>query len=218
MWVWGGTKSVDVGTNSSHTTPFRDALFLFGDTIVRMLYVYTLQDHEKQVQLLVEQLADADSPQQGEVGISLEEDRQRIQSLESKVKVLEKDLFYYKKTSRELKKKLQSHAGVVKGGGDGGGRETESRVPSSSGCVHQDHGLTEAAFVSDSLQLQIEKGLMISGTSLTAGTHGQDPGTIRSGDGVSETQAPPTGQAHALPSGKEQQVLRKQKKQLRQLR
>ena len=181
----------------------------------------SLQDHEKQVQLLVEQLADGDIPQQGEVSVSPEERGGRIKSLESKVKALEKDLFYYKKTSRELKKKLQSLPGTMKYGGDGGGRETESKVASSSSCIRQDHGLNEDVSVIDSLQLQNEKkSLTVSGTSLTGRTHGQVLGTIPYGDGISQTQAqaPPTGQAHVLPTGRAQQVLRKQKKQLRQLR
>ena len=149
------------------------------------------------------------------------EGREGIQSLESKVKALEKDLFYYKKTCRELKKKLQSHSGAIKSGDDGDGRrETESNVASSSSCVRQDHGLSEDVLMADSLQLQNEKSLTVSGTSLTSRAHSQDLGTVPSGDGASQTQtqAPPTGQAHAPPTGKVQQVLRKHKKQLRQLR
>ena len=180
-------------------------------------YITPLQEHEKQVQLLVEQLADSNTPQQElEVALSLEEDRERIQLLESKVKLLEKDLFYYKKTSRELKKKLQSHSRVVKGEGDGGGKETKSRVASSSGGAQGDHFQVEDLLVVDSLQLPNEKILAVSGTSLAAGTHsrGHAVEVISSSD--DKVSHPDQGQAP--PTGEELQVIRKQKKQLRQLR
>ena len=69
----------------------------------------------------MDQLAESEAPQEKELAVSSDEDKERVQSLEAKVKLLEKDLFYYKKTSRELRKRLQ-------GGRDDGGRETKART------------------------------------------------------------------------------------------
>ena len=55
----------------------------------------------------------------------------KIQSLSAKVKTLEKELYYYKKTSRDLKKKLQTlmgktHEGETGGRGSSTGRDCKS--------------------------------------------------------------------------------------------
>ena len=70
----------------------------------------------------MDQLAESEAPQEKELAVSSDEDKERVQSLEAKVKLLEKDLFYYKKTSRELRKRLHG------GGRDDGGRETKART------------------------------------------------------------------------------------------
>lgn len=156
------------------------------------------------MRLLVQQLAETDAPQ--EVVMPSEKASERIQSLETKVKLLEKDLFYYKKTSRDLKKRLQSQPGVVKGRDDGG-REMKDKLASRGSERHvHDQATTASEGVADSLQLESENSLTISGTSLTAKT--QSHVASSSDNGVS--RAPPTGGS--------QQVIRKQKKQLRQLR
>ena len=175
------------------------------------------------MQVLIQQLAEANTPSPSEVALtsSSQEDSERCQALESKVKLLEKDLFYYKKTSRELKKRLQQSesqpSGVGKGQkvGEEGGREGKKKV-AHSGRSH-DQDITSEG-VADSLEVgsMNKKGLTVSGTSLIASTKREESCATSAGVVVDKVgQAPPI----ATPTDEAQQpVIRKQKKQLRQLR
>ncbi len=76
-----------------------------------------------------------------------ERDGERVESLEAKVQLLEKDLYYYKKTSRELKRRVQeyqlrgdhrdtdSHDRDSQKTNDG--RKVENSKSSSSGDSHK---------------------------------------------------------------------------------
>ena len=207
--------------------------------------------------MLIQQLAEANTPSASEVALTSsapkEEEKEggsgdgeseRVQGLESKVKLLEKDLFYYKKTSRELKKRLQqfqsqassgggrdagSSATKLKGrrregeGGGGGEGKSKSARGSSTERGRHDVIMSRDDRVTDSLEVRSvaaeDKGLAVSGTSLIAGTKGQQRSTTTASsssatDRVEQAPpiAPPTGEAQ------QQQVVRKQKKQLRLLR
>ena len=170
------------------------------------------------------QLTEAESQQQQEEGASsTEEERERVQSLESKVKLLEKDLFYYKKTSRELKKKLLGQGvGVAAGrgtGGEEGGRESASATSRTgwSDVVQSSSSVSAVVGerVVDSLDGEAERGrsLAVAGVGIPSAkshTHHIHSGVIISSYD-DRGSAPPT-------FGDSQPVIRKQKKQLRQLR
>ena len=126
------------------------------------------------------------------------EDRERVQALEAKVKLLEKDLFYYKKTSRDLRKKLQR-------GKEERGRETVTKV-TSGGKERAENDSVVADFV----QVDFGDSLAVSGVSLASQGRGQKGVELVGGDDK-VGHAPPTSES-------QQQVIRKQKKQLRQLR
>ena len=200
--------------------------------------------------MLIQQLAEANAPSTSEVALTSsvpkEEEREgggdgeseRVQGLESKVKLLEKDLFYYKKTSRELKKRLQQFQSQTSSGGghdagssatklkgrrreEGGGGEGKSK--SARGSSRHDVIMSRDDGVTDSLEVRNvaaeDKDLAVSGTSLITGTKGQQRSTTTASsssttDRVEQAPpiAPPTGEAQ------QQQVVRKQKKQLRLLR
>ena len=205
--------------------------------------------------MLIQQLAEANTLGASEVALTSsvpkEEERgggdgesERVQGLESKVKLLEKDLFYYKKTSRELKKRLQQFQSQASGGGHdagssvtklkgrrreegGGGGEGKSKSARGSsterGChdviMSRDDGVT------DSLEVRSvaaeDKGLSVSGTSLiAAGTKGQQRSTTTTASSSSATDRVERAPPIAPPTGEaqQQQVVRKQKKQLRLLR
>lgn len=68
-----------------------------------------MQEHQKQVQFLMQQLAEGEATSSGPLE-QLEETR-KLQALEAKINSLEKDLYYYKKTSRDLKKKVKELSG-----------------------------------------------------------------------------------------------------------
>ena len=184
---------------------------------------FFFQEHEKQVQLLVSQLTE--STQEGGLSSGEEGERERVRLLESKVKLLEKDLFYYKKTSRELKKKLHGHeVGVATGRGRGreeGGRETASAKIKTGWSDVEQSGSVSAVFeegVADSLdgEVEREKSLTVSGVAIPSAKsharHSHSAVAISSSDvRGSGDQTPPT-------TGESQPVIRKQKKQLRQLR
>ena len=211
------------------------------------MYIYMklnliLQEYERQVQVLIQQLAEANTPSPSEVALtssSKEEgegdrDNERIQALESKINLLEKDLFYYKKTSRELKKRLQQSQSQISGSDasskgqrreEGGLRERKNKSAHGGSTEHGCDRDTMSDGVTDSLEVRSisDKNLTVSGTSVIAGTKGQERhATTHSAVIVASTSAdrvsqappiiPPTGEAQ------QQQVVRKQKKQLRQLR
>ena len=198
--------------------------------------------------MLIQQLAEANTPSPSEVALTSSSSKEegeggggseRIQALESKVKLLEKDLFYYKKTSRELKKRLQqsqsqssgSDAGSSMSKGhrreEGGGREGKTKSAHGGSTEHGRTRDTASEGVMDSLEVGSinDKNLTVSGTSVIAGTKGQErhaatcsAGVVASSSanrvGQAPPIAPPTGEAQQP----QQQVVRKQKKQLRQLR
>ena len=129
-----------------------------------------------------------------------------------------------------MKKKLQSQSvsgvgGVSSsssgGGGatrirrDDGGRETKTKTAVQQlGCQDATVFSHDGSEVTDSLEISKEKevGLTISGTSLvSARSHVLEGAGIISNSNDRGGQAPPTGYDS-------QQVIRKQKKQLRQLR
>ena len=151
---------------------------------------------------MASQLAESESTQHQDVVATPSEgqDRERVEALEAKVKLLEKDLFYYKKTSRDLRKKLQ------RGKGDGG-RETVTKVTS---------GVRERAendtVVADFVQVDFDDSLAVSGVSLASQGRGQKEVEHVGGSDDKVGQAPLTSESQQL------QVIRKQKKQLRQLR
>ncbi|XP_013410614.1 kinesin-like protein KIF27 isoform X2 [Lingula anatina] len=103
------------------------------------------QDYEQKIQLLMKQLAERAGPD----------------TQEARIQQLEKDLFYYKKTSRDLKKKLREVlAGHLEAEGGGGGdtadsvsnslhtaREngSESHRSSKPGTPHTPHGIPASA-------------------------------------------------------------------------
>ena len=207
--------------------------------------------------MLIQQLAEANAPSTSEVALTSsvpkeeeregegDRDSERVQGLESKVKLLEKDLFYYKKTSRELKKRLQQSQSQTSGGGHdagssatklkgrrkegegGGGGEGKSKSARGSSTERGRHDIIMSRDdgVTDSLEVRSvaaeDKGLAVSGTSLiAAGTKGQQRSTTTASSSSATDrveQAPPI----APPTGEaqqQQQVVRKQKKQLRLLR
>ena len=125
---------------------------------------------------------------------------ERVQHLEAKVKLLEKDLFYYKKTSRELRKKLQR-------GRDDERREGAMKATASNNLKET---VENDTVVADSLQTDHGDSLTVSGVSLASKGRGQKG--VEHGVGDDRVgQAPPTSES-------QQQVVRKPKKQLRQLR
>ena len=203
--------------------------------------------------MLIQQLAEANAPSMSEVAMTSsvpkegeggggDGESERVQGLKSKVKLLEKDLFYYKKTSRELKKRLQQFQSQTSSGGghDAGSsvtklkgtRREEGRSKSARGSSTErghDVIMSRDDGVTDSLEVRSiaagDKGLTVSGTSLIAGTKGQQRYATTAGSSSAEVAssvtdrveqappiAPPTGEAQ------QQQVVRKQKKQLRLLR
>ena len=193
--------------------------------------------------MLIEQLAEANTPSPSEVVLASspkeeegDRDSERILALESKVKLLEKDLFYYKKTSRELRKRLQhsqSHTSGSDGSSisrgqrreDGGGREGKSKSVHSSSTEHGRHRDIASEGVTDSLEIgsASEKSLTVSGTSLITGAKRQESrsgsvGVVPSSSADNVSQAPPIAPPTSEAQQQQQQVIRKQKKQLRQLR
>lgn len=201
--------------------------------------------------MLIQQLAEANAPSMSEVAMTSsvpkegeggggDGESERVQGLKSKVKLLEKDLFYYKKTSRELKKRLQQFQSQTSSGGHDAGssattlkgrRREEGRSKSARGSsTKRGHDIIMSCDdgVTDSLEVRSvaadDKGLTVSGTSLIAGTKGQQryATTSMSSAEVASSATdrveqappivPPTGEAQ------QQQVVRKQKKQLRLLR
>ena len=64
----------------------------------------------------MQQLAEGEGTSSGSLSQEqLEEESKRVQALEAKLKAVEKDLYYYKKTSRDLRKKVQELSGEMKG-------------------------------------------------------------------------------------------------------
>lgn len=176
--------------------------------------------------MLIQQLAEVNTASASDAESSnkaQEESSEKVQALELKVKLLEKDLFYYKKTSRELKKRLQQE---TNSGGDGSGdkgrrreeegREAKKKSTHTEYCHSRDWTSERLA---DSLEVGSvnEKSLAVSGTSLSVGAKRQDAhvASVASSSVSTVNHAPPI----ATPTGEtQQQVVRKQKKQLRQLR
>ena len=64
----------------------------------------------------MQQLAEGEGTSSGSSSQEqLEEESKRVQALEAKLKAVEKGLYYYKKTSRDLRKKVQELSGEMKG-------------------------------------------------------------------------------------------------------
>ena len=63
----------------------------------------------------MQQLAEGEGASSGPSQEQLEEESKRVLALEAKLKAVEKDLYYYKKTSRDLRKKVQELSGEMKG-------------------------------------------------------------------------------------------------------
>jgi hypothetical protein len=207
--------------------------------------------------VLIQQLAEANTPSASEVALTSssaqkeergDRENERIQGLESKVKLLEKDLFYYKKTSRELKKRLQQFQSQASDSGSsviklreegGGGREGKSKSARGSSTerghdvIMSRDGVTDSLEVGTIVHADDDKNLIVSGTSLTkAGTKAQQRHTTTSSTHTSSAelaavarsvidrveQAPPIAPPTGEAQQQQQQVVRKQKKQLRLLR
>ena len=170
------------------------------------------QEHEQQVQLLVKQLADV---QQSAHNTS------QTQILRDKVKQLEKDLYYYKKTSRDLRKKLKE---------DGGRSSSATHLSlhsvgsSATNELNADSAVkdsieTSATAVNDSLFSVRSGALSVKGSEsrTTTKSGGLNVVTLKleagKGSDGSDLDTGKTGDVK--PSSK---VVRRSKKQLRQLR
>ena len=184
-----------------------------GKQLSIFLFVCVSQNHEQQVRFLMQQLSKKELEAQSTIA-SAASSLERVQSLESKIKVLEKDLYYYKKTSRELKKKRQLSIGTSESGG-----LTDS--PSQEE-IRNDLKITEGRPL-DSLD---NPGIQAAAHVVQRTTELKPDG---GGDGVRSdviAEGNPLCSTSGLSVSKEvygrvtttSQVVRKQKRQLRQLR
>ena len=170
------------------------------------------QEHEQQVQLLIKQLADV---QQSAHNTS------QTQTLRDKIKQLEKDLYYYKKTSRDLRKKLKEDGGRSKSATHLSLQSVGSSVTNevNADSAVKDSIETSVAAVDDSLSSVRSGALSVKGSEsrTTARSGGLNVVTLQleAGKG-SDGSDPDTGKARDVKSSSK--VVRKSKKQLRQLR
>lgn len=140
------------------------------------------------MQLLVEQLAEQ------------QQQTDQLATLKNKTKQLEKDLYYYKKSSRDLKKKLKLFESTDHA-------PTESSLESAS-------KMEEMSFVQDSLSGEKMTNVML-------GKHVTELKMEVGSRGTSDGSDPDlAGRGGVVGSGTEDKgrVVRKSKKQLRQLR
>ena len=160
----------------------------------------------------MQQLAEGEGVSSGSSQELLEEESKRVQALEIKLKAVEKDLYYYKKTSRDLRKKVQELSGEKKG-------DSLQQTPvNATAKVHHEkthtvrdgdvepmysHGLAQVQDVVASTPSTAETQKRSSSTEVTIKQQKLTGGTAQMADGkVSYTHG----------------IVRKPKKQLRQLR
>ncbi len=153
------------------------------------------QAHEQQVQFLMHQLAESESLSGGE------RDTEQVEVLEAKVKLLEKDLYYYKKTSRELKRKIQEFQQ----------RGDEQDVAARQMVKERDTTERSKSTASSGSHKPPDPTAGAHPSSQIVGADSQPPSSAVSLSPLLTSQPPGGGRA---PAG----VVRKSKKQLRQLR
>ena len=154
----------------------------------------------------MQQLAEGEGTSSGSLSQEqLEEESKRVQALEAKLKAVEKDLYYYKKTSRDLRKKVQELSGEMKGDSL---QQTPTKYSDATAKVHHkkadgdvepkySHSLTQAPTPTSETQKKS------SSTEVTVKQQKLSGGTDRIADGQ-------VSYAHG--------IVKKPKKQLRQLR
>ena len=87
----------------------------------------------------MQQLAEGEGASSGPSQEQLEEESKRVVALEAKLKAVEKDLYYYKKTSRELRKKVQELSGEMKGDSL---QQTPAKYSNATAKVHHEKSYT----------------------------------------------------------------------------
>ena len=154
-----------------------------------------MQDHQKQVQFLMQQLAEGEAASSGPIE-QLEETK-KVQVLEAKVNLLEKDLYYYKKTSRDLRKKVKELSGEKRADG--------SIQTSAEGGV---------------APARAPSGVQDAAESVPPTFETRKPSTEASGGAIIKDVHTPHGKTDWVSDGKAatHAIVKKPKKQLRQLR
>ena len=159
----------------------------------------------------MQQLAEGESTSSGPSQEQLEEESTRVVALEAKLKAVEKDLYYYKKTSRDLRKKVQELSGEMKGDSL---QQTPAKYSDATAKVHHEkadgdiepkysHSLTQVQDVVVSTPPTSETQKRSSSTEVTIKQQKFAGGTNKIADGQ-------VSYAHG--------IVKKPKKQLRQLR
>ena len=160
----------------------------------------------------MQQLAEGEGTSRGSSQELLEEESKRVQALEIKLKGVEKDLYYYKKTSRDLKKKIQELSGEKKGDSL---QQTPAKSSDATAKVHHEKAHTVCDGDVEPMSLTQVQDIVAS-TPSTGETQKRSGSTE-----VTIKQQKLSGGTGQMADGKVSYthgIVRKPKKQLRQLR
>ena len=160
----------------------------------------------------MQQLAEGEGISRGSSQELLEEESKRVQALEIKLKAVEKDLYYYKKTSRDLRKKVQELSGEKKGDSL---QQTPAKSSDATAKVHHEKAHTVHDGDVEPMSLTQVQDIVAS-TPSTGETQKRSSSTE-----VTIKQQKLSGGTGQMADGKVSYthgIVRKPKKQLRQLR
>ena len=160
----------------------------------------------------MQQLAEGEGTSRGSSQELLEEESKRVQALEIKLKAVEKDLYYYKKTSRDLRKKVQELSGEKKGDSL---QQTPAKSSDATAKVHHEKAHTVRDGDVEPMSLTQVQDIVAS-TPSTGETQKRSSSTE-----VTIKQQKLSGGTGQMADGKVSYthgIVRKPKKQLRQLR
>ena len=163
----------------------------------------------------MQQLAEGEGVSSGSSQELLEEESKRVHSLEIKLKAVEKDLYYYKKTSRDLRKKVQELSGEKKG------ESLQQTLAKSSDATAKVHHEKTHTVHDDDIEPMYSRSLtqaqdVVASTPSTAETQKRSGSTE-----VTIKQQKLSGGTGQMADGKVSYthgIVKKPKKQLRQLR
>ena len=163
-----------------------------------------MQEHQKQVQFLMQQLAEGEATSSG----PLEQlETRKLQALEAKINSLEKDLYYYKKTSRDLKKRVKELSGEKRADKSLQTSAEEGVVPATVRYATCDSEEPQTQDAAESFPPTSETRKQFAEASNISGTTTKDIQALhQKTEWISDGKVP----THA--------IVKKPKKQLRQLR